>query len=115
MGKCTVQEMAMPTILHLHYDVLARRGTAEKVIGDALVVNILRKVLLVQKRQVFNVMLTCQQFVKQDYQQILAGGLAEDYLEAEIRERVTKRDDIIKMILWFLTAKKRILSGNSYE
>jgi hypothetical protein len=27
----------------------------------------------------------------------------------------TKRDDIIKMILWFLTAKKRILSGNSYE
>jgi len=27
----------------------------------------------------------------------------------------TKRDDIIKMILWFLTAKKRILYGNSYE
>ena len=38
----------------------------------------------------FNVMLTRQQFVKQDYQQILAGGLSEDYLEAEIRERVYK-------------------------
>jgi hypothetical protein len=38
----------------------------------------------------FNVMLTRQQFVKQDYQQILAGRLAEDYLEAEIRERVYK-------------------------
>ena len=25
----------MPTILHLHYDVLARRGTAVKVIDDA--------------------------------------------------------------------------------
>jgi len=82
--------MAVPTILHLHYDVLARRGTAVKVIDDALVVNILRTVLLVQKRQVFNVMLTRQQFVKQDYQQILAGGLSEDYLEAEIRERVYK-------------------------
>ena len=80
----------MPTILHLHYDVLARRDTAVKVIDDALVVNILRTVLLVQKRQVFNVMLTRQQFVKQDYQQILAGGLSEDYLEAEIRERVYK-------------------------
>lgn len=104
--------MAMPTILHLHYDVLARRGTAVKVIDDTLVVNILRTVLLVQKCQVFNVMLTGQQFVKQDYQQGLAGRLAENYLEAEIRERVY---DIIKMILWFLTAKKRILSGNSYE
>ena len=82
--------MAVPTILHLHYDVLARRGTAVKVIDDALIVNILRTVLLVQKRQVFNVMLTRQQLVKQDYQQILAGGLAEDYLEAEIRERVYK-------------------------
>lgn len=80
----------MPTILHLHDDVLAGRGTAVKVIDDTLVVNILRTVLLVQKRQVFNVMLTRQQFVKQDYQQILAGGLAEDYLEAEIRERVYK-------------------------
>lgn len=82
--------MAMPTILHLHYDVLARRGTAVKVIDDTLVVNILRTVLLVQKRQVFNVMLTGQQFVKQDYQQGLAGRLAEDDLEAEIRERVYK-------------------------
>lgn len=80
----------MPTILHLHNDVLARRGTAVKVIDDALVVNILRTVLFVQKRQVFNVMLTRQQFVKQDYQQGLAGRLAEDYLEAEIRERVYK-------------------------
>lgn len=77
--------------------------------------NILRTVLLVQKRQVFNVMLTRQQFVKQDYQQILAGRLAEDYLEARSVKGFTKRDDIIKMILWFLTAKKRILSGNSYE
>jgi hypothetical protein len=31
-----------------------------------------------------------QQFVKQDYQQGLAGRLAEDDLEAEIRERVYK-------------------------
>ncbi len=49
--KRTIQEMAMPTILHLHYDVLARRGTAVKVIDDALVVNILRTILLVQKRR----------------------------------------------------------------
>ena len=80
----------MPTILHLHYDVLARRGTAVKVIDDALVVNILRTVLLVQKRRLPHSILTRQQFVKQDYQQILAGRLAEDYLEAEIRERVYK-------------------------
>ncbi len=105
----------MPTILHLHYDVLARRGTAVKVIDDALVVNILRTVLLVQKRQVFNVMLTRQQFVKQDYQQILAGGWPKIILKPRSVKGFTKRDDIIKMILWFLTAKKRILSGNSYE
>ncbi len=61
-------------------------------------------------------MLTRQQFVKQDYQQILAGRLAEDYLEAEIRERgLQKRDDIIKMIFMVSDRKKRILSGNSYE
>ena len=36
-----------------------------------------------QNRQVFNVMLTGQQFVRQDYQQGLAGRLAEDDLEAE--------------------------------
>ena len=105
----------MPTILHLHYDVLARRGTAVKVIDDALVVNILRTVLLVQKRQVFNVMLTRQQFVKQDYQQILLAGCPKIILKPRSVKGFTKRDDIIKMILWFLTAKKRILSGNSYE
>ncbi|MBV3851761.1 hypothetical protein KSY29_19140, partial [Phocaeicola vulgatus] len=36
-------------------------------------------------------------------------------LEIHQEKGFTKRDDIIKMILWFLTAKKRILSGNSYE
>ena len=80
----------MPTVLHLHGDVFPARSQAIQVKDNPPVIHVVRIVLLIDKRQILDVMLPRKQFVQQGDEQFLAGWLPEDDFETDIRKRIYK-------------------------
>ena len=85
-----VQEIAVETVLHLHDDVFTRLSQAVQVVDNPRIRHAVRVVFLVQKNQVRNTVLTCQQLVQQRDKQLLAGWLPEDNLESDVGKRIHK-------------------------
>ena len=102
--QCTVQKMAVPTILHLYNDILATVRTTIEVINDAFVMHIVRMVFLVKETKILYMMFARKQLIQQGDEQPFTGRLPED----DLKPQVGKGIDIF---IFYLKSKVLILSG----
>ena len=86
----TVLEVGLRLVLHLHDDVVATLRPAVDVVDERSVVLIERRLLLVEKRDVLDVLLALHQTVEEVDDQGLRYLLSEDSLETDIGERIDK-------------------------
>ena len=82
--QCTVQKMAVPTILHLYNDILATVRATIEVINDAFVMHIVRMVFLVKETKILYMMFARKQLIQQGDEQPFTGRLPEDDLKPQV-------------------------------
>ena len=78
----------MHAVLHFHNNIFPGSGQTIKVIDNTRIVHIVRTVFFIQKNQVFNLMLSSQQFIQQSNQSILTCRLPEDNFKTNICKRI---------------------------
>ena len=88
--QCAVQKAAVEPVLHLHDDIFPRIRQAVQVVDDPRIRHAVGVILLIQKNQVLDTMLSRQQFVQERDKQFLASRLSEYNFESDIGKRVHK-------------------------
>ena len=84
----TVQEVWLPSVLHLQYESLASVGFAIHIIDDTSLILCWGQLLLVHESNVLHTKFAFQEIIQETYQQILAEFLTKETFKPPVCKRV---------------------------